>query len=168
LADALRAVEAQLRSLLPDVERRLGPAFDTAARTLQRLRDAIADVDLDGLVDRVAEGGPAFAALAAGMSAAGGAAVLSPVGFGGLAGAISPLGAAITAAALASPELRDVLLELLAAVTPLVPALLDTATILAEVLSSGLSVAAALIQPIVPLVETLVDAFTARSEEHTS
>lgn len=159
LADVLRAVERQLRPLVAELRQRANPTFQAVSDRLQNLVDVIDRLDLVELVDRIRPAVPAFAALAAGISAAGGAAVLSAVGFGGLAGAISPLGAAITAAAVASPELRQALTELVVELQPLIPAMIEAGIAAGSMVTTGLVLVADVISVVAPLVGVLVDAF---------
>lgn len=162
LAEVLYALERQIRDVVAEFRGSADPAFERWGDLLLDLAEQIDDFqfDLGGLIDSVRDGAPAFAALGAGISAAGGAALLKGVpGMAGLAGAISPVGAAIVAAAAASPELRAALVDLLEAVAPLVPALAEGTVALATGLSSGLGTAAAALEAVVPLVELAVDAF---------
>jgi len=165
LAEVLYALERQVRDLVAVFRSSADPTLVRAGDLLLDLAEAIDRFDIDNVINRVRDGAPAFAALGAGIAAAGGAAVLTAIpGFGALAGAISPVGAAVSALVLTSPELRDVLLELLGALTPLVPVLLDTGVALATAVSGGASVLADVLRLVVPLVEAVVDSFTALPE----
>lgn len=159
VADALRKLEAQIRSLLPALRNQAGPAFENVSDLLRQVAEAIGEFDLQGFISQVSGAVPALAGLGGGLAAAGGASVLTAVGFGGLATSINPLVAGIAALVIASPELRDLLLELLQALLPLLPMILDTGIALATALTTGVAVAAEVLIALVPLVAALVETF---------
>src|SRR5690606_21745896 len=106
LADMLRALESQVRAVLPGIRADAEPALEAISGGLQAVTEAIRDMDIGGLVDDLQRGAPVLAGVDGAATAAGSSAVLTAIGMGQLAGAISPLTAGLLAMAAVSPELR--------------------------------------------------------------
>src|SRR5690554_8128507 len=80
LADMLRALESQVRAVLPGIRADAEPALEAISAGLQAVTEAIEGADLQGLIDHLSSGAPALAGFGAAAAAAGGSAVLSAVG----------------------------------------------------------------------------------------
>lgn len=161
VADGLRAFESALRPAVDVLRGQATPGFEAASAALQRLAEILRDVDLVAVIDQVKEGGPAFAALGAGLATAGSAGVLAALGMGQFAGALNPVVLALTAAAATSPELRNELLELFASLLPLVPVLTDLTVAAGQLASPTLAALAAALGPVVDLVGLAAEGFAA-------
>lgn len=161
LADMLRALEAQVRSVLPGFQADAEPALQAISSGLQTVTEAIRDMDIGGLVDDLKRGAPVLAGFAGAATAAGSSAVLTAIGMGQMAGAISPLTAGLLAMAAVSPELRGALLDLLDAVAPLVPAAFDLAVAAGQALTPTLSALVTAVEPLVYLVGLLAEGVAA-------
>lgn len=161
LADMLRALESQVRAVLPGIRADAEPALEAISAGLQAVTEAIEGADLQGLIDHLSSGAPALAGFGAAAAAAGGSAVLSAVGMGQLASAVSPLAAGLAAMAATSPELRAALLDLLAALGPLVPLVVDLAVAAGQVLTPTLVGVAAALEPVIRVVGVLAEAAAA-------
>lgn len=161
LADMLRALESQVRAVLPGIRADAEPALEAISGGLQAVTEAIRDMDIGGLVDDLQRGAPVLAGFAGAATAAGSSAVLTAIGMGQMAGAISPLTAGLLAMAAVSPELRGALLDLLDAVAPLVPAAFDLAVAAGQALTPTLSALVTAVEPLIDLVGLLAEGVAA-------
>lgn len=164
VADALRAFEAALRPAVDVLSQRAEPAFQAASAAMQRFTEAIGEVDLVAVLDRLAAGAPILTAFGAAAAAAGSASALSAIGMGSLAATINPVAAGIIGLAAASPAFRDALVEMLAAVAPLLPVLTDLGIQIAEGLTMAINSLMPFVELAVDLVAGMVQVFTALPE----
>jgi tape measure domain-containing protein len=164
VADALRAFEAALRPAVEVLSQRAEPAFQAASAAMQRFAEAIGEVDLVAVLDRLSAGAPILTAFGAAAAAAGSASALSAIGMGSLAATINPVAAGILGLAAASPVFRDALVAMMSAVAPLIPVLADLGIQIAEGLTMAISALMPFVELAVDLVAGMVQVFTALPE----
>jgi tape measure domain-containing protein len=154
-ADALRAIEKKVPSVVSMMTDRLSPAMTGVSVVIQDAKAAIRDFDVskigDGM-DAIASNLPAVAALTGAiLGLTSGALAGIPV-IGSLVGGLNPLAAALVGVVLATPELRTALGEVFGALEPLLPAVAS----LAGALSGALSEAAVAASPLLSGVATVL------------
>lgn len=177
-ADALRAIEKKVPSVVSLMMDRLSPAMNNVSVVIQNAKKAIQGFDIskigDGL-DALADNLPAVGAITGAiLGLTSGALAGIPV-IGGLVGGLNPLAAALIGVAVASPELRTSLFEMFGALAPLLPAVGELAGALSGALSSAVlagvplvdalaTVVGALATALVPVVGLVADAADAFSD----
>src|SRR5690606_30449895 len=164
MADALRAFESMLRPAVEVLSPRAEPAFQAASAAMQRFTEAVGNIDILAVFDRLEGAAPILTAFGTAAAAAGSASALSAIGMGSLAATINPVAAGLIGLAAASPAFRDALMDLVAAVAPLIPALVELALQIGEGLTLALNSLMPFVEVAIGLVTAMVQVFTSLPE----
>ena len=176
-ADALRALEKKVPSVVSLMTDRLSPAMTRVSVVIGDAKEAIRGFDVsrigDGL-DKLASNLPAVSAVTGAiLGLTSGALAGIPV-IGSLVGGLNPLAAALIGVVVATPELRSALGEVFGAMAPLLPAVASLAGALSGALTSAAVAASPLLEglatvvgvvaralvPVIGAVESVADAFS--------